>query len=180
MELDFEKTPFLFSVGTWCSYFINRRYYNGVHYVWCTTTFDRKKQPITSNPYHICKRFIEQMFTGDNHTQEIANNISGLLKGMVKKREQGVIDDSTCKEIQEFVNLLRFEHFFPVLYVIDGRKVGNERCIEVPKEERAGTNSIEYRIFDLKDGEFEIIDLRRLFSEFIDLVDEKPERRINK
>lgn len=173
MEIDFDKNPFLFSIGTLFSYRIDRRYYGNVHYVWCTTRFNDKKQPITSRPQSICKRFLEQVVSGDRHTKEIEDNKAGILRGAQAKLEAGVIDNDQYNEICQLVNLARYEDFFPVLYIIDGKKVGSARCKEVDKKDRASDTSIEYKIFDLIEGEYELIDFKSLFYDYLDAVDKK-------
>lgn len=60
-----------------------------------------------------------------------------------------------------------------MLYVIDARKVGNKRCKEVEKKERASDTSVEYRIFDLSEGEYELIDFKNLLSDYMDAIDKK-------
>ena len=53
MAINIKTTPFLFSIGTEFSYLIDKRYYDNIHYVWCTTRFHDKSQPVTSNPQSI-------------------------------------------------------------------------------------------------------------------------------
>ena len=173
MAIDFESTPFLFSAGTLFSYYINCRYYNDVHYVWCTTHFNDSKQPITSNPQSICKRYFEQIATGDRHAKEILENMSGLMRGADAKLSAGVITEEQHNEICHLISYARYEDFYPVLYVIDVNKVGADRCIEVDKKDRASDESVEYRIFDLKEGEYEIIDFKNILSDHVKVVDKK-------
>lgn len=176
MALDFNDNPFLFSIGTLFSYRINKRYYGDVHYVWCTTFFNDKKQPVTSNPQSICKRFLEQVISGDRHAKEIDDNKAGILRGAQAKLNAGVIDDAQYDEICKLVNLANYEDFFPVLYIIDAKKVGNKRCIEVDTKDRASDTSVEYRIFDLSEGEFVLLDFKNLLSDYMDTVDKKAGR----
>ncbi len=173
MGIDFDNTPFLFSIGTFFAYKIDRRYYGNVHYVWCTTNFNDKKQPVTSRPQSICKRFFDQVVSGDRHTKEIEDNKAGILRGAQAKLEAGVIDNNQYSEICQLVNLANYEDFFPVLYIIDKDKVGDTRCKEVDKKDRASDTSIEYKIFDLKEGEYELIDFKSLLSDYLDAVDKK-------
>lgn len=173
MTIDFEKNPFLFSIGTWFSYRINQIYYGDVHYVWCTTCFNDKNQPITSNPRSICKRFLDQIVSGDRHTKEIEENKAGILRGAQAKLDAGVINNVQYKEICQLVNLARYEDFFPVLYVINGRKVGNIRCVEVARKDRASDTAKEFRIFDLSKGEYELIDFKNLLSDYMAAIDKK-------
>lgn len=173
MEIDFENSPLLFSIGTLFAYRIDHMYYGNVHYVWCTTHFNDKKQPVTSRPQSICKRFFEQVVSGDRHTKEIEDNKAGILRGAQAKLEAGVIDSEQYNEICQLVNLARYEDFFPVLYIIDGKKVGSTRCKEVDKKDRASDTSIEYKIFDLSEGEYELINFHNLLSDYLDAVDKK-------
>lgn len=171
MAIDFSENPILFSIGTLFSYKIDRKYYHNVHYVWCTSNFNDRKQPITSNPYSICKRYFDQIFSEDRHAKEIADNKAGILQGAQAKFDDGTIDRTQYEEICQLVNLANYEDFFPVLYVIYANKVGNNRCIEVEKKDRASDRSIEYRIFDLSDGEYELIDFKKLLADYIDASD---------
>ena len=173
MAINYKNNPFLFSIGTFFSYKIDRRYYGNVHYVWCTTKFNDRKQPITSNPQSICKRFLDQIVSGDRHTKEIDDNKAGILRGAQAKLEAGVINGDQYNEICQLVNVADYEDFFPVLYVIDAKKVGNKRCKEVEKKDRASDTSVEYRIFDLSEGEYELIDFKNLLSDYMDAVDKK-------
>lgn len=173
MAINYEDTPFLFSVCSGFSYKIDRRYYGNVHYVWCTTKFNDRKQPITSNPQSICKRFLDQIISGDRHTKEIDDNKAGILRGAQAKLEANVINDEQYNEICQLINVADYDDFFPVLYIIDVKKVGEMRCKEVEKKDRASDTSVEYRIFDLVEGEYELIDFKKLLSDYMDAVDRK-------
>ena len=89
MGMNVRKNPFLYSAGTQLAYIIAKRYYKNIHYVWCTTEFNSPKQPPTSNPATICKRYLEQITTGDHHMKEIDNNKVGILKGAKAKYNSG-------------------------------------------------------------------------------------------
>ena len=159
--MNIRKSPFLYSAGTLLAYTIAKEYYANTHYVWCTTKFNSLQQPPTSNPATICRRFLEQIRTRDRHTQEIQNNIVGILNGAKKKFESGVITEEQYNAIKEIVAgaSYSYEAFFPVLYIIESRKV-KERCEEVPVIEKASDEAVEYRIRDLKEGEFELISFK--------------------
>lgn len=173
MAIDIKRTPILFSAGSLFSYRINSIYYKNIHYVWCATHFNDKKQPVTSNPQSICKRYFDQITTADRHETKIQENKSGILKGAKAKLDDGVISAEQYEEICAYVNLARYEDFYPILYVIDVRKVGQGRCIEVDKKDRASDESIEYRIFDLKEGEYQIIDFKNMMSDYMSIIDKK-------
>lgn len=172
MGLDVEKTPFLYSVGTQLAYKIAKRYYGNSHYVWCTTEFNSMKQPPTSNPATICKRYLEQITTGDRHAKEIANNMAGILKGAKTKLDCGVITKNEYHEIRSIVSAAEYEAFFPILYIVEREKVKN-RYTEVMVEERASDDAVEYKIEDLKENEFEIISFRDILSGVVNIVDKK-------
>lgn len=106
MALNTRKFPYLFSVGTQLAYKINKKYYGDVHYVWCTTEFNSKKQPPTSNPATICKRLLEQISTGDRHTHEIKANQDGILRGANEHMNRGTITSALRDEIRVLLLLL--------------------------------------------------------------------------
>lgn len=172
MGLDVKKNPFLYSVGTQLAYKIAKRYYKNVHYVWCTTKFNSSKQPPTSNPATICKRYLEQIATGDRHTKEIENNMAGILKGAKMKLGCGIISKKEYNEIRSIVSVSEYEAFFPLLYIVDSKKV-KDKCVEVVVEERASDAAVEYKIEDLNENEFEIISFKDVLSGIINIVDKK-------
>lgn len=127
MGVDVKRSPFLYSVGTQLAYKIAKRYYGNVHYVWCTTEFNSSKQPPTSNPAKICKRYLEQITTGDRHTKEIENNMAGILKGAQAKLNCGIISKKEYDDIRSIVSVAEYEAFFPMLYIVESKKV-KDRC----------------------------------------------------
>lgn len=172
MALDIVRNPILYSVGTNLAYKIAARYYKNIHYVWCTTDFNASKQPPTSNPSKICKRYLEQITTGDRHAREIENNIAGILKGAKTKFDIGIIDKKEYNTIKSAVMTAEYESFFPVLYIIESEKVKN-KCIEVPMADKASDHSIEYRVEHLAGNEFEVIFFRDILAGIIDIADKK-------
>lgn len=172
MGLNARKNPFLYSVGTQLAYKIAKRYYGNVHYVWCTTEFNSLTQPPTSNPATICKRYLEQISTGDRHTKEIENNIVGILKGAKAKLNSGVIGKSEYNDIRSIVSAAEYEAFFPVLYIVESKKV-KDRCIEVVVGDKASDNAVEYKVENLKEDEFEIISFKDFLSNVINVAEKK-------
>ncbi len=172
MGLDVKQTPILYSIGTHLAYKIAKRYYRNVHYVWCTTEFNSPKQPPTSNPSNICKRYLEQITTGDRHTREIENNITGILKGARAKLDSGIINEKEYNEIRSIVSVAEYEAFFPMLYIIRSNDVKN-KCKEVSIENKASDNAIEYKIEDLRENEFEAIFFKDILDGIVEVVDKK-------
>ena len=172
MGLDVKQTPILYSIGTHLAYKIAKRYYGNVHYVWCTTEFNSPKQPPTSNPSNICKRYLEQITTGDRHTREIENNITGILKGAKEKLDSGIINEKEYNEIRSIVSVAEYEAFFPMLYIIRSNDVKN-KCKEVSIENKASDNEIEYKIEDLRENEFDAIFFKDILDGIVEVVDKK-------
>lgn len=172
MGLDTKQNPILYSIGTHLAYKIAKRYYKNVHYVWCTTEFNASKQPPTSNPSKICKRYLEQITTGDRHTKEIENNITGILRGAKAKFDSGIIDKKEYNEIRGIVSAAEYESFFPMLYIIESEKVKN-KCIEVSVADRASDSAVEYKVEDLTEDEFEPIFFKDILDGIVEVVDKK-------
>ena len=166
------NTPFLFSIGTNIAYKIAKEYYENVQYVWCSPKFDSIDQPPTSNPLTIAKRYIEQIKTGDRHAKEIDSNKTGILIGAKEKHDAKIINDSQKGEIHTMVAIAKYEDFFPILFVIDSRRV-IEKCIEIEKAKKVSDTSTEYLIPNLLPDEYELIDLKKLFDGLLNVADRK-------
>ena len=164
--------PFLFSVGTRISYRIAKDYYGNVQYVWCSPKFDLLEQPPTSNPMTIARRYIEQIRTGDRHAKEIDANKTGILSGAKVKFNAKIIDQKQKDEIYSIIALAKYEDFFPVLFVIDSKKVA-EKCKIVESTEKATDLSQEFLIENLLPDEYELIDFKKLFDGVILFADRK-------
>lgn len=129
-------------------------------------------QPPTSNPSNICKRYLEQITTGDRHTREIENNITGILKGAKEKLDSGIINEKEYNEIRSIVSVAEYEAFFPMLYIIRSNDVKN-KCKEVSIENKASDNAIEYKIEDLRENEFDAIFFKDILDGIVEVVDKK-------
>lgn len=166
MDNELDKVPLLYSAGTLLAYKIAKRYYKK-HFVWCTTDFSSKKQPVTSNPQTICRRYLEQIITSDRHTVEIDKNIVGILTGAKINFDKGIINEEQYNKIKNMVACAEYESFFPVIYIIYTERV-KHKCRRASKEECASDTSLEYKIEDLEDGEFSIISLYDILYGLID------------
>ena len=163
------KDFLLYSTVTTLAYKIAKEYYNNVHYVWCTDSFDALLQPGTSNPRTLCSRYLEQIITQDRHATEIKNNKAGILKGATSKLREGIITVEQYDEIKIKVNYAPMEEFYPVVYLIDKRTVKKRLKIVNPND-KASDASIEYIIADLKRNEFEIIHTKSMLASIIDPI----------
>ena len=153
----------LYSTCTMLAYRIAKDYYNNIHYVWCTESFDAALQPGTSNPRTLCTRYLEQIIKNDRHAVEINNNKAGILKGATEKLKQGVINQLQFEEISARVAYANNEDFYPVIYLIK-KKAVKKRLLIVNPSDAASNSSIEYIITDLKRSEFELIRVRDIIS----------------
>lgn len=153
----------LYSTCTSLAYKIAKEYYNNVHYVWCTESFDAALQPGTSNPRTLCTRYLEQILKNDRHATEISNNKAGILKGAAEKLKQGIITKEQHEEISARVAFATNEEFYPVVYLINKRLV-KKRLKVVDANDAASNSSIEYIITDLQRNEFELIRIRDILA----------------
>lgn len=166
-----DSIPVLFSVGTKLAYQINKFYYGDIHYVWCAENFDSLKQPPTSNPLTIMKRYLEICLKQDRHCYEITNNLAGILNGAKAKLDDGVITSEQREDIHRLITAARWDAFLPVLYIIPTHLV-RSRCIDVPLKDRASNDSHEYKILDLKKEEFQVIDTDDIFKSLVRIPNE--------
>jgi hypothetical protein len=97
---------------------------------------------------------------------EIYANIAGILRGAKYKLEQNVINEKQFELIRNIVSVAEFKSFYPLIYLIHTGKVKN-KLIEVRKEDCASETSIEYKIENLEEGEFEIIDLEGILHNIV-------------
>lgn len=175
MALDVSTYPVLYSAGTHMAYKIAKLYYQDVHYVWCTTQFNSRRQPPTSNPATICRRYLEQIVWADRHADELDKNIAGILRGADAKLKAKIITAEAHKQIQEIVALAEYKDFLPVIYVVNSSKVKG-RCLEVSLPERASDESVEYKIEALRREEFQIIFLADALGGTLEIPDKKVGR----
>lgn len=88
------------------------------------------------------------------------------------KYKAGIINSTQRSEIEQIVSLADYEAFCPVLFVIDTKKVAG-RSIEVDVKDRASDHSIEYKVIDLAEDEFQLIDIYSLVDDYVDVEDRK-------
>lgn len=161
----------LYSTGTEMAYLIDKEYYNDVHFVWCTEAFDAFLQPGSSNPRNLCMRYLNQIVTGDSHASEIANNKAGILRGANEKLKAGVITKEQFEEIQIRVKYSKPEDYYPVIFLINYRAVRG-RLIDPSTADKASKNSIEYKITDLKSGEYDLIHVKSILTGLFDNIND--------
>lgn len=94
------------------------------------------------------------------------------MKGAKVKLNSGIISKKEYNEIRNIVSAAEYEAFFPILYIVESKKV-KDRYVEVVVGERASDDAVEYKIEDLKENEFEIISFKDILSGIVNIVDKK-------
>lgn len=175
MKIDVDKYPYLFSTTTKIAKNIDDDFYGEKHFVWIALKFDDPDQAANSNPLTIANNFIREVVTFDGHHDRINANVVGILNGVKEMRKLNMISEEDKKDIMRRMHIATYDDFLPLLYVIDAKKVAS-RIIEVPPDKAAKPDSPEYKLLDLQNGEYELIDL----SDVICNAKRIKRKRINK
>ncbi|MDO7848997.1 hypothetical protein Q5H92_21715 [Hymenobacter sp. M29] len=157
-----------YSANSFLSLMINRRFYNGQHYIWCSPVFNPKtldeRDPmqniaVSSSPHHIYLGYSDSVKSRDRHSDQIERNRRGIKKGAAAMLAEKKITDDDYQRIVFIVDNAEIADFKPMLYVIPANKVHSKLSM-VPVSELANPMGEEYRIFDLQDGEFDAIEFK--------------------
>lgn len=157
------KGPILYSTNTWIAYMIAQRFYNSTHYVWCTPYFDPRQNgrdtavPPTSSPFEMYRALFEETSRGERHSNKIAENRVGILRGASAKHAAKTITEEQMKEIAAVVQVAQPGDFRPLLYVIPTSIVAQSLREPAP-EDKAHPLSAEYVIDDLPRDNFDVIE----------------------
>jgi len=158
----------LYSTNTSLAFSITQRYYGGIHYVWAAPYSGSMPipqdagnvLPPTSSPSDIFHNLWEEVQRGDRHSDAIARNKAGILRGISLKEAAGVINHRQAGEINDILNLAQPADFKPLLYVIPYEPIAS-LVREVPVDQRAHPLSAEYIIDALPRDAFDVMSLRR-------------------
>ena len=155
----------LYSTNTRLAFVINQRYYGQIHWVCCAPYFDSTSLPVIegTNPPSACPKDIYLRLDGDarrgeRHSDAIARNRVGILRGAADKRSKGVITGEQEKDIGDIVQSAMPYDFRPLLYVIPFDLV-KLMVKEMPVSERAHPLSCEYTVPKLPRDLFDAIEL---------------------
>jgi hypothetical protein len=153
----------LYSTVTKLAFNIARRYYNDVHYVWCSPVFDGSQVsdleltvPPTSSPYEIYAALKQEVARGERHSQKIQENRAGILRGATAKRQKGIISEEQEQEIVAIVEEAEGIHYQPLILVIPFAGV-KSLMTPVPIRQRASVLSMESTILELPRSQFDVI-----------------------
>jgi hypothetical protein len=158
------EQPIYYSTNTLLAFNISERYYNHLHFVWCTPYFDvwanqvNYTVPATSSPKEIYQNLLKEVTGEDRHGTQIDANKVGLKKGASVKRAANLITEQQENDIYAIIDSAKSQMFKPLLYVIPYDRVANI-IQEVPVQERANPLSVEYRIELLPRDSFDVLRL---------------------
>lgn len=154
----------LYSTSSWLAYAIAERFYDGIHFAWCSPVYDGAKAashiniPPTSSPAELYRALKEEVRRGERHSELIKRNRSGIMTGADVKLRAGVITKSRWDEIKKIVDTSHPREFRPVLLVMPYNRV-QPLAVEASVQERAHPMSIEYRVEQLPRDCFDMLEL---------------------
>ena len=154
----------LYSTNTWLAYQISERYYDGLHYVWCSPFFTSRSVPFfdynnppTSTPANIYAALYKDTSAGDRHSAKIRANRVGIITGAYAKLRANVITSQQHADIASIVEAADPRDFRPLLYIVPFSSVPDGPK-EVPIHAKAHPLAREYLIECLPRQCFDIID----------------------
>ena len=160
------KSPIiLWSVNPLLAYQINVKYYDDVHYVWCTPDFGSSvtasnllNNPPSSQALKIYRALDEAAKGSDRHSSAIGDKRTGLRRGVESKYAEGIIDESQREDINYIIDKTECIGFKPLIYVIPYEEV-KDIIITPAVDDTASPHSTEYIIENLSGSMFECIRL---------------------
>jgi hypothetical protein len=156
----------VYSTNVYLKYHLQQRFYNDIHYVWCSEHFDSKVVgayspaalvPPSSNPADIYNDLKEAVRNGDNHNAKINQQKTSIKALAIQFNSAGRISDDIKDEIIYMVDNSPFNMWRPLIYIIPRTPV-EARMRVVPIHERASFG-IEYIIEDIHTIDFDVIEL---------------------
>lgn len=162
MPLEEIPKPILYSTMTYVAYNINKRYYEGKHYLWCTPYFGVNIEspyftvPPSSSPLEIYNNLKKDVDTSDIHSSKIQLNRIGIRQGASINLRLGVINQEQHDDIVEISKLSDINLFRPLLCVIP-KVEAIKYYKKVAIKDRANPLSHEYILSDLPESAFDII-----------------------
>lgn len=156
----------LYSTNTHLKFVLQRDYFGGSHYAWCSPVFDSRtlgrysagaSLPPSSDPASIYRELFEATKRTDSHSAKIKEQKATLMGLAVKFSEAQKITDLARDEVIEIVRTAPFSEWRPLLYLIPHTEDLRPRIKDVPYNRRAG-RELEYIVEDLKPEEFHVIE----------------------
>lgn len=144
------------------AYNINMKYYDALHYMWCTPYFgsDYKSPhftvPPSSSPVDIYKTISKEIDGADMHGTKIKLVRIGIRKGAEEMLRRGSINKDDMEEIMAIADIALPQQFKPILCVIS-RIEAVPYYKKVDVKDKANPLSHEYILADLPQSAFDII-----------------------
>jgi hypothetical protein len=149
------STKLFYSTNAQLAQIITTRFFNGKFRIWAAPQFDNEFNPPSSNPKDIFFRMLEDVKRQDNHSSKMNEIKAGLLKAILRKREDESLTEEQEKEANNIIGASTINLYKPYLYLIPNASTLNIAKAEVG--EKAEVLSEEYIIKDLASNEFDII-----------------------
>lgn len=160
------KEPLLlYSANTWLAYAIAERYYDGIHFAWCSPVYDGTRVephvniPPSSSPADLYRLLLDEVERGEQHSAVLKDKRDGLLRGANRRCAEGLISNAQLDEIKRTIATSPLTEFRPVLYVIPFDRIRGT-VVEASVEERAHPFSIEYKVDPLPRDCFDMLELK--------------------
>ena len=159
--------PILYSSNVFLKLLIQERFFNDVHYVWCSEYFDSEKEyaystgalvGASSNPADIYRQLKRDVDSRDQHSLKIQEQRASFNARAIEKVEDGGITQQDKEDIIYMTENADILWWRPLIYVIPVTDSVRERVQKVPLEKCASLGP-EYIIADLKRSEFDVIEL---------------------
>lgn len=153
----------LYSVNTKLAYKINQRYYQDVHWVFCTPCWgctglepEIDLNPVSSRPLSIYRGFQEAVDSGDRNNPWIEKNRAGLRRGAEKRLQDGLIDPAQRDDILTAVEGAEVPWFKPLVYIMVQDEVRDLMRPATAAEKGRNDLSVEYIIDRLPRDAFKL------------------------
>jgi len=150
----------LYSTVSRLAYSINQRFYKGTHFVWCAPADAPDpfvaQNPPSSDPIDLYHRFERESRKSDGHSDLIAGNRNGIIRGASSREAQGIISKAERARIEQIALDAHFGDFSPLLLVIPYQQVAGI-VKEVDGTAMAGATSQEFIIEDLPRVLFDVL-----------------------
>ena len=155
----------LWSTGTHLKHYLQTIFGGRKHYVWCSPNFEGDSvgrysvgaNPApSSDPATIYRQLHQAVTKQDRHDPKIASQAKTLKALAVAWHKEGKIDADARDEMIAIVKGATIRDFRPIIYAIPYVLVRG-RVNTVPRKSRA-SHEPEFRIFDLDESEFQLIE----------------------
>jgi hypothetical protein len=163
-------SPILYSANPWFATDIATKYRNGNFFAWVCEYFDADHAPAgsagsriapSSNPRRIYANLLQECNAEEGNSAIIKGHKKTFRRLAKHWLSAGEISQDQFDEIIASVNATSWKIWRPVLYVIPRASIEPKRIQSVARSDR-GAYGPEFQIVDLREHEFDIVDLSGL------------------